>query len=302
MSPPTGGRDNPGYDRARAEDYWGDERRRLGEDLRIVLSAGEPHFVNVAYHLWETGSLVSGLGKMRGLRVLDLACGLGRVSRVLAEGGANVIGVDNAFAMLQTSKRKSRNWKLPGTKKRRSIPSWLQGTSSALPFDKESFDVVVCFGLLEHLPRDHQQGTLREAMRVLKRGGALYLVLNNDQSILLRSGQDNKHRKAQQLANGYYCGLVNRATLMRLLRSREGRVETMGSNAHYSLLRHGLREKISTPVEKRYARDAFLKATERDLEEPNQDWLGDACADHFLYRITKVMPGSAGKKSRRVRR
>ena len=31
-----------GYDRASAERYWGDERRRLKDELRIVLSAGEP--------------------------------------------------------------------------------------------------------------------------------------------------------------------------------------------------------------------------------------------------------------------
>ena len=30
------------YDRASAERYWGDERRRLKDEFRIVLSAGEP--------------------------------------------------------------------------------------------------------------------------------------------------------------------------------------------------------------------------------------------------------------------
>ncbi len=41
-----------GYDRARAESYWGEERRRLRDEFKIVLSAGEPDFVNAAYHLW----------------------------------------------------------------------------------------------------------------------------------------------------------------------------------------------------------------------------------------------------------
>src|SRR5205823_13452864 len=42
------------YDRGAAERYWGEERPRLGDELRIVLSAGEPPWVNAAYHTWET--------------------------------------------------------------------------------------------------------------------------------------------------------------------------------------------------------------------------------------------------------
>src|SRR5262249_11331350 len=89
-----------GYDRARAESYWGEERRRLRDEFKIVLSAGEPDFVNAAYHLWEVSTLVAALAPRRGLRVLDLACGLGRVLAPLALSGATVVGVDNALRMV----------------------------------------------------------------------------------------------------------------------------------------------------------------------------------------------------------
>src|SRR5215470_4487027 len=98
-------KDSAAYDRALAERYWGSERLKLAEEFKIVLSAGEPRYVNAAYHRWETETLVRALGGARGVRVLDLACGLGRVSRVLARAGARVIGVDNALAMLLAARQ-----------------------------------------------------------------------------------------------------------------------------------------------------------------------------------------------------
>lgn len=274
----------PEYDRSRAERYWGTDRRKLGDDFRIVLSAGEPHFVNAAYHRWETESLRRADKSLQGRYVLDLACGLGRVSQVLHQRGATVIGADNAMAMLREAKRRARGWR-GGI--RGGSASWSQAVSDRLPFAGSSFDVVVCFGLLEHLPRKLQLATLKEALRVLTPDGSLYLVVNNNHSLLLRSGQDNRYRKAVQLDNGYFCGLVDRRSLMSLVERHGARVEVLSSNAHYSLLRHGLRDKLHTASDRRQSEQAFQEATDRDLEDAAQGWLGEACADHFLYRIKK---------------
>jgi 2-polyprenyl-3-methyl-5-hydroxy-6-metoxy-1,4-benzoquinol methylase len=275
----------PEYDRGRAERYWGTDRRRLRDDFRIVLSAGEPHAVNAAYHRWETESLCRAEKNMKGRRVLDLACGLGRVSHVLRQQGAAVIGADNAMAMLRVAKKKSKSWR--GAVKGGSA-SWSQAVSDRLPFGDASFDFVVCFGLLEHLPRRLQLATLKEALRVLKPKGSLYLVLNNNHSLLLKSGQDNRYRRAVQLDNGYFCGLVDRRSLLSLLERQGARVDVLGSNAHYSLLRHGLRDRLQSPSDRNSAERAFQEATTRDLDESSQGWLGESCADHFLYRIRRA--------------
>jgi SAM-dependent methyltransferase len=282
-------KDSAAYDRALAERYWGGERLRLAEEFKIVLSAGEPRYVNAAYHHWETETLVRALGGAVGVRVLDLACGLGRVSRVLASRGARVIGVDNAFAMLVAARQ--------NLGRHRARAALVQGASSVLPFADGSFRAVICFGLLEHLPLALQEATLAEAFRVLAPGGALFLVLNNNHSLLLASGEDNRFRRAEQLANGYFCGLVDRRQLTAQLARRGARVSALGSNAHYSLLRHGLRGRVRDPqLEKECAR-AFGAAAERDLEEPGQGWLGEACADHFVYRVERPR-GSRGKSAR----
>jgi len=281
------------YDRARAELYWGEERLQLGDEFRIVLSAGEAPYVNAAYHRWETGTLVRALGAARGARVLDLACGLGRVGRVLAARGARVVGVDNAGAMLRAARRSLRGVRGPAARRAR----WAQAVSDRLPFADASFDAVVCFGILEHLPRRLQRGTLAEALRVLAPGGCLYLVVNNNHSLLLRSGEDNRYRRAEQLPNGYFCGLVDRRSLAAELERTGARVEPLGSNAHYSLLRHSLRGRVSGRGERAEAARAFAEATERDLAENRQGWLGEACADHFLYRVRR--PGSRRAASAR---
>lgn len=274
-----------GYDRASAERYWGEERRRLKDEFRIVLSAGEPAAVNAAYHVWETMSFVRALEPGKGMRVLDLACGLGRVSAPLALTGATVIGVDNAFAMVDQAHRKTRRAaKAEGRKVR---AGYSQAFSGQLPFGDGSFDAVLCLGLLEHLPAWLQEQTLAESMRVLKKGGSLFLVLNNNRSLLLRAGRDNRYRQARQLDNGYYCGLVDRVTLVARLARRGARVEELGSNAHYAVLRHALHGRAMKPAEAREAERAFVAATDRDLSDPKQGEFGATCADHFIYRITR---------------
>jgi SAM-dependent methyltransferase len=274
-----------GYDRAKAERYWGDERRRLKDEFRIVLSAGEPAYVNAAYHVWETMSFVRALEPRKGLRVLDLACGLGRVSAPLALTGATVIGVDNAFAMVAEAKKKTE--KAARSERKRTRSGFAQAFSGALPFEDGAFDAVLCLGLLEHLPAWLQEKTLAESMRVLKKGGALYLVLNNNRSLLLRAGRDNSYRQARQLDNGYYCGLVDRVTLVARLARKGARVEELGSNAHYAVLRHALHGRPMKPSETREARAAFAAATDRDLADPHQGEFGRSCADHFVYRIVR---------------
>lgn len=282
------------YDRRLAERYWGTERRGLGDPLRIVLSAGEPREVNAAYHRWETETLMRSLPRRSGLVVLDLACGLGRVSAVLAARGVRVLGVDNALDMLRAARHAVRG--------RRRTAGWVQAISHEIPLAGGSVDAVVCLGLLEHLPAALQRATLSEIWRVLRPGGALLLVLNNDRSVLLQSGEDNRHRQARQLENGYFCGLVQRQELARELKRRGARVEVRGSNAHYALLRHALHGKPPGPGGERRRNALFHAAAERDLATPDQGEFGRDFADHYFYRAVKPASRPPRARPRAARR
>src|SRR5205823_11403334 len=54
---------------------------------------------------------------------------------------------------------------------------YIEGDAMSLPFDEARFDVIYCRFLLEHVPNPAK--VLREAKRVLKRGGKIFLQENN---------------------------------------------------------------------------------------------------------------------------
>lgn len=61
------------------------------------------------YRLLEWTTFLDTLGSVEGQRVIDLACGDGRVSRVLAHMGArHVVGVDNSATMIERAEEQNR--------------------------------------------------------------------------------------------------------------------------------------------------------------------------------------------------
>src|SRR2546423_3582103 len=99
---------------------------------------------------------------VEGARVLDVACGTGDLSRVLARAGAaSVIGLDFCRPMLEIARRKAAD-------DNRAV-LFIEGDALRLPFADESFDVVtIAFGLRNLA--GVEEG-LRELLRILKPGG-----------------------------------------------------------------------------------------------------------------------------------
>lgn len=106
-------------------------------------------------------ALKKSLEPLPGRRILDLGCGKGRFARPLAEGGAEVIGIDLSAAMLADAAGIAR----------------VRGSARRLPFAAASFDAVVAVEVFEHLARIDD--VLGEARRVLRPGGLLAIVDKN---------------------------------------------------------------------------------------------------------------------------
>jgi demethylmenaquinone methyltransferase/2-methoxy-6-polyprenyl-1,4-benzoquinol methylase len=102
-----------------------------------------------------------------GSRVLDVACGTGDLSLVLARAGkAQVVGLDFCRPMLEIARRKAEA-------DSRTIP-FLEGDALRLPFADETFDAAtIAFGLrnLAGVPEG-----LKELRRILRAGGRLAVL------------------------------------------------------------------------------------------------------------------------------
>ncbi len=102
------------------------------------------------------------IGSVKGKRVLDLACGEGRNTRILAQKGAKVTGVDISPAMIELAKQKE-------AEKHLGI-SYITGDATKLKgLRSGSFDLVTCFMALQDIEKLHK--AVAKVFRVLKPGG-----------------------------------------------------------------------------------------------------------------------------------
>ena len=104
--------------------------------------------------------------------VLDLACGSGLHSLAWAERGARVTGVDFDHDLLVASRER-----LCRAQPKVPPPGWVGGDATRLPLRGESFDVVFCNSLLEHVP--DWSKVVAEATRVLRPGGLFVVYTTN---------------------------------------------------------------------------------------------------------------------------
>ena len=265
------------YDAGRAAAYWSADRLERGDEIAAVLSLGEPPHVNAAYDAWETGLLLDSIGSAP--RGLDVGAGVGRVSVRIAPRVGRLACGDLAPGMLQ---RLRRNAAAAGV----TTVDPVRLRSDGLPFRDGAFALAACLGLLEHLPVSARRATLAELARVIRPGGLLALVLNNDQSTLLRDPADNPHRIGAQRENGYFCAVVAQEDLLHeLAPSFDDRA--LGSNLFYSLQRHAARA-----LEDRDRRDARLSpfferaaAWDRTLRPLGR--MAQAAADHHLHLLVR---------------
>ena len=101
-----------------------------------------------------------------GLRVLDVGCGPGSITRGLAERVApgEVVGVDLSKETLEEARRDAAARGLDNLR-------YEEASVYALPFPDASFDVAYAHQVLQHLRE--REAALREMLRVLRPGGVL---------------------------------------------------------------------------------------------------------------------------------
>lgn len=135
---------------------------------RLDFSESVPYSaIEAAIHM---NRYLSAKNYVSGKRVLDVACGEGYGSKLLKDWGAKeVVGVDISGEAIAKAKETF------GTQ---GGITFLQHTCETLPFDADSFDVIVSFETIEHV--DNPERFLREIARVLRFNGTAVISCPND--------------------------------------------------------------------------------------------------------------------------
>ena len=103
------------------------------------------------------------------IKVLDWGCGKGHITYLLRERGFDVTSCD-----VMSSRDDSTFGQEVPIIRAKEIPIVPLHHPSKLPFDDKTFDCVVSFGVLEHVPTD--VASLHEVHRILKPGGIFFLT------------------------------------------------------------------------------------------------------------------------------
>jgi SAM-dependent methyltransferase len=186
--------DGPAHDRDTSNDSSGDDMRafwneRAQEDAYFFVDNRRAYRDPVLERFWVAGE--RDLDRILGMfdvvvrpsqTVLDIGCGVGRLTRPLAERAGHVYGIDISAEMLALAGRHHADL---------DNVEWLLGDGSTLqPVPDMSVDVCLSHVVFQHIPDPRiTMNYVREMGRVLRPGGsAVFQVSNSSPAHAARRG------------------------------------------------------------------------------------------------------------------
>jgi 2-polyprenyl-6-hydroxyphenyl methylase/3-demethylubiquinone-9 3-methyltransferase len=142
-------------------------------------------FSELAHRWWDTESefrplhqinplrlaWIDDIVPLAGKRVLDIGCGGGILADAMARKGAEVLGIDLAGKALKVAQLHALEAQTQGV-------SYREVSAEALAVEKpESFDVVTCMEMLEHVP--DPSSVVRACATLVKPGGHVFFSTIN---------------------------------------------------------------------------------------------------------------------------
>ena len=152
------------------------EQAKLNEQLWDSRAA--TYDKRFSFTRWTQKKLVLMLNLQENAQLLDLGCGTGwavRYGAIQAHENGLFYGVDNSSKMIEQAEALSKNYK---------NVHFLKSRVEELPLDNSFFDVVISSNAFHHFADPEK--ALREAYRVLKPSGKLYILDTTANNILMR--------------------------------------------------------------------------------------------------------------------
>ncbi len=142
--------------------------------------------------------------------VLDVGCGEGILSSMVAKQGAKTIGSEISAPNLQGAQEVSDNWGVQVT--------YLQADAENIPFPSNSFDVVLSSHVLEHLP-NIEKG-LQELYRVTKSKALIAMPTCLNPACWIILGGENYYVPNRRSALAFPLGIAR--TVQAFIQGKEG--------------------------------------------------------------------------------
>jgi len=202
--------------------------------------------------------VMAELVPLEGAQVLDIGCGNGRITRLIAACGARVIGIDPGRSQIDTARGSEP---LNGER-------YVMGTAENLPLSDASADVVFFFNSLHHVPERAMDAALDEAHRALKPQGWLFIAepLAEGPQFLM---QQPLNDETEVRARAYEA--IGRARTRGFTEVSESRYTADGKHTSYESFRDGSIS-ISPARAKLFAeRDAEMRARFEQYGEKRAD-------------------------------
>jgi len=121
--------------------------------------------------------MVDEHAKFVGDKVLDIGCGDGGLTSIMAERFKSVVGIDVNRDIVESAKKRFKN------------AHFICCLANDIPFADGFFDGAFCLQMLEHLFEEDIEPTLMEISRVIKKGG--YIVV----AVPRAGDEDDAHHK-----------------------------------------------------------------------------------------------------------
>jgi SAM-dependent methyltransferase len=112
----------------------------------------------------QLDALLVTIGPVAGLRVIDIGCGEGGLTRALAKLGAQVAGCDPLISGTELTALGDGSFRLT------------KAAADAIPEPDHAADLVLYVFSLHHVPGERLEAALAEARRLLRPSGKLYVA------------------------------------------------------------------------------------------------------------------------------
>jgi SAM-dependent methyltransferase len=178
-----------------------------------------------------------------GARILEAGCGMGRWVIHLNRLGHEVVGIDYSESAIRSIGEYDKALRID------------LGDVMELPYDDDSFDAYLSFGVIEHVDENRDR-ILKEAHRILRPGGVIIVsvpLLNNVARMLWFA---NKVIFGFKVDKHYFEEAMSEETLGRMLRANDFEVIDAASYGHFTtlytllpFLRRGVRREGAHPGE-----------------------------------------------------